>query len=351
MWSASPRALPLTLDPLTLGFFHPWLLACGCQGLSQALWDWLRPLAVWPDCWPPSPPRAAALGSGLFPPGAAGASRHRRRSGPPRRCGSIPARSRPGHRISSRRFGPALRPRLRQFSGQRRPLEAQRQLRAAGRLPPGLVRQALGCGEQQWHHGVAAAAASGFKVMPCSLVVSPSPLPAPACSAGMPTSPMATPGAFAAACLQPSPTPSTYPDSGRVAQLLRGGSCNNNPTTCRSAQRNHNQPDTANTTVGFRVVCLPQHPSPSEPLEGIPPREREGSKTQGSTTQGSTTQGSTTQGSQTRGSRPAPVSSDHGPPGLPPVGRRLIRTAPGGAPIAHGPAIGAGSAPFFSPAP
>jgi len=260
----------------------------------------------------------------------------------PRRCGTIPARSRPGHRISSRRFGPALRPRLRQFSGQRRPLEAQRQLRAAGRLPPGLVRQALGCGEQQWapwRRGRRRLRIQGDAVR--AGLHSPSPLPAPACSAGMSTSPMATPGAFAAAWLQPSPTPSTYPESGRVAQLLRGDSCNNNPTTCRSAQRNHNQPDTANTTVGFRVVCLPQHPSPSEPLEGIPPREREGSKTQGSQTRGS----------QTRGSRPAPVISDHGPPGLPRVGRRLIRTAPGGAPIAHGPAIGAGSAPFFSPAP
>ena len=42
----------------------------------------------------------------------------------------------------------------------------------------------------------------------------------------------------------------TYLDPGRVAQLLRGGSWNNNITLC--------------------VVCLPQHPSPSEPLERIP---------------------------------------------------------------------------------
>jgi hypothetical protein len=63
--------------------------------------------------------------------------------------------------------------------------------------------------------------------------------------------------------------PPTYPDAGRVAQLLRGGSWNNNPRNCRSAYRNHNQPDNANNNVGFRVVCLPQHPSPSEPLEGI----------------------------------------------------------------------------------
>ena len=90
-----------------------------------------------------------------------------------------------------------------------------------------------------------------------------------------------------------------YPESGRVAQLLRGGSWNNN--------------------IGFRVVCLPQHPSPSEPLEGIPAGAPEGS--------------------QTRGSRPAPVISWY---------RRLIRTAPGGAPSAHGYAISAGPACLFS---
>ena len=85
----------------------------------------------------------------------------------------------------------------------------------------------------------------------------------------------------------------------RVAQLLRGGSWNNNPRNCRSAYRNHNQPDNANNNVGFRVVCLPQHPSSKEPLEGIPAGDQEGS-------------------------RPAPVI---GTPGS---------------------AIGAGSAPFFS---
>jgi hypothetical protein len=96
----------------------------------------------------------------------------------------------------------------------------------------------------------------------------------------------------------------TYRDPGRVAQLLRGG----------SAYRNHNQPDNANNNVGFRVVCLPQHPSSTEPLEGIPAGDQEGS-------------------------RPAPV-----------IGRLrpLIRTAPEGAPPAQGPAIGAGTAPSFS---
>jgi hypothetical protein len=106
----------------------------------------------------------------------------------------------------------------------------------------------------------------------------------------------------------------TYRDPGRVAQLLRGGSWNNNPRNCRSAYRNHNQPDNANNNVGFRVVCLPQHPSSTEPLEGIPSGDQEGS-------------------------RPAPV-----------IGRLrpLIRTAPEGAPPAQGPAIGAGTAPSFS---
>ena len=108
--------------------------------------------------------------------------------------------------------------------------------------------------------------------------------------------------------------PPTYPDGGRVAQLLRGGSWNNNPRNCRSAYRNHNQPDNANNNVGFRVVCLPQHPSQSEPLEGIPAGAQEGS-------------------------RPAPVISWL---------LRLIRTAPGGAPIAHGSAISAGTASLFS---
>jgi hypothetical protein len=111
----------------------------------------------------------------------------------------------------------------------------------------------------------------------------------------------------------------TYPDGGRVAQLLRGGSWNNNPRNCRSAYRNHNQPDNANNNVGFRVVCLSQHPSPSEPLQGIPAGAPEGSRTQGS--------------------RPAPVISWY---------RRLIRTALGGAPSAHGSAISAGPASLFS---
>ena len=68
------------------------------------------------------------------------------------------------------------------------------------------------------------------------------------------------------------------------------------------ACRNHNQTDNANN-IGFRVVCLPQHPSPSEPLEGIPAGAQEGS-------------------------RLAPEIGDPGKPGLPRPCRRTIRTAP-----------------------
>ncbi|MEO1590874.1 MAG: SUMF1/EgtB/PvdO family nonheme iron enzyme [Cyanobacteria bacterium J06632_22] len=36
--------------------------------------------------------------------------------------------------------------------------------------------------------------------------------------------------------------------------MLRGGSWNNNPDNCRSANRNRNTRDNINNTVGFRVV-------------------------------------------------------------------------------------------------
>jgi formylglycine-generating enzyme required for sulfatase activity len=41
-------------------------------------------------------------------------------------------------------------------------------------------------------------------------------------------------------------------------RLLRGGSWFDFPRDCRSAYRLHNQPGLAYSTVGFRVVCLPQ---------------------------------------------------------------------------------------------
>ncbi|MEB3232233.1 MAG: SUMF1/EgtB/PvdO family nonheme iron enzyme [Leptolyngbyaceae bacterium] len=42
---------------------------------------------------------------------------------------------------------------------------------------------------------------------------------------------------------------------GWVDLLLRGGSWNNNPRNCRSANRNRNNADNENNNIGFRVVC------------------------------------------------------------------------------------------------
>nr|WP_071782822.1 SUMF1/EgtB/PvdO family nonheme iron enzyme [Planktothrix agardhii] len=39
--------------------------------------------------------------------------------------------------------------------------------------------------------------------------------------------------------------------------MIRGGSWNNNPRNCRSANRNKNEPDSRNRNYGFRVVSLP----------------------------------------------------------------------------------------------
>jgi len=44
-------------------------------------------------------------------------------------------------------------------------------------------------------------------------------------------------------------------------KLLRGGSWYNYPRYCRSAYRDHFDPDVVSGSVGFRVVCLPQGPS------------------------------------------------------------------------------------------
>jgi formylglycine-generating enzyme required for sulfatase activity len=54
---------------------------------------------------------------------------------------------------------------------------------------------------------------------------------------------------------------STWVSEGRQSRLLRGGSWDHAPRYCRSAYRNHIQPDDAYNFVGFRVVCLPQGPS------------------------------------------------------------------------------------------
>jgi formylglycine-generating enzyme required for sulfatase activity len=96
-------------------------------------------------------------------------------------------------------------------------------------------------------------------------------------------------------------------------RLLRGGSWYFFPWYSRASSRLHFDPGVG-FNVGFRVVCLPQHPSASEPLEGIPAGAQEGS-------------------------RPAPVIGRLRPP---------IRTAPGGAPLAPGPMPSAtGDAPLF----
>jgi formylglycine-generating enzyme required for sulfatase activity len=50
-------------------------------------------------------------------------------------------------------------------------------------------------------------------------------------------------------------------NNNETSRLLRGGSWNVDPGYCRSAYRNHLQPDLASYLVGFRVVCLPQDPS------------------------------------------------------------------------------------------
>jgi formylglycine-generating enzyme required for sulfatase activity len=42
---------------------------------------------------------------------------------------------------------------------------------------------------------------------------------------------------------------------GQALKLMRGGSWNNNPRNCRSANRNRNEPDDNNNNVGLRVVC------------------------------------------------------------------------------------------------
>ena len=47
----------------------------------------------------------------------------------------------------------------------------------------------------------------------------------------------------------------------KQTRLLRGGSWDYTPRSCRSAYRNHFQPGNAYYGVGFRVVCLPQGPS------------------------------------------------------------------------------------------
>jgi formylglycine-generating enzyme required for sulfatase activity len=44
-------------------------------------------------------------------------------------------------------------------------------------------------------------------------------------------------------------------------RVLRGGSWNNNPVNCRSANRNRNAPDNRNNNNGFRVVLHSYRPA------------------------------------------------------------------------------------------
>jgi formylglycine-generating enzyme required for sulfatase activity len=50
-------------------------------------------------------------------------------------------------------------------------------------------------------------------------------------------------------------------DESIATRLLRGGSWYGSPGSCRSAYRDHFRPGSASSTVGLRVVCLPQGPS------------------------------------------------------------------------------------------
>ena len=45
-------------------------------------------------------------------------------------------------------------------------------------------------------------------------------------------------------------------EKGWALRVLRGGSWNNNPNNCRSANRNNNNPDNRNNNIGFRVVSF-----------------------------------------------------------------------------------------------
>jgi formylglycine-generating enzyme required for sulfatase activity len=61
-------------------------------------------------------------------------------------------------------------------------------------------------------------------------------------------------------------------------RLLRGGFSSNPPESCRSAFRVKNLPDFRHPGIGFRVCCLPQHPSTSEPEDVNPLGAQEGSR-------------------------------------------------------------------------
>jgi formylglycine-generating enzyme required for sulfatase activity len=67
------------------------------------------------------------------------------------------------------------------------------------------------------------------------------------------------------------PDPELEGNQEQSYRLLRGGSWIDDPPYCRAAMRVSYRPDYDYTVVGVRpAVSLPRHPSPSEPLEGIP---------------------------------------------------------------------------------
>ncbi len=67
-------------------------------------------------------------------------------------------------------------------------------------------------------------------------------------------------------------------DGKNYFRLLRGGSWLVIPRGCRSAFRSGYHPDLRDGDIGFRVCCLPQVTSTTEPLEVIPKGAQEGSR-------------------------------------------------------------------------
>jgi formylglycine-generating enzyme required for sulfatase activity len=67
-------------------------------------------------------------------------------------------------------------------------------------------------------------------------------------------------------------------DINNQARVLRGGSWHGHPAVCRSAYRDFNHQYGRSEGIGFRVCCLPQHPSTSEPEDGNPLGAQEGSR-------------------------------------------------------------------------
>ena len=128
---------------------------------------------------------------------------------------------------------------------------------------------------------------------------------------------MATPSSCAVVCSRPIASALACPHS-RCTVTSEGGS----PSCCAAVPGSTNlttpapptgtaitRPTSTPTTAFAPAVSSPQHPSPSEPLEGIPAGAPEGS-------------------------RPAPVIGEPRWQGLPRASDRTIRTAPAHCPTA-----------------